>query len=82
MIYNWHIKIFRNVENYSVDSDADTSGKNKENERKSNFKGKQNLIQNNNKTKNYWKKWIRSCNIYAWYSLKIQEVQLIKLEGK
>ena len=39
-----------------MDSDADTSGKNKANERKSNFKGKQNLIQNNNKTKNYWKK--------------------------
>ena len=49
MIYNWHIKIFRNVENYSVDSDVDTSGKNKANEQKSNFKGKRNLIQNNNK---------------------------------
>lgn len=47
MIYNWHIKIFRNVESYSMDSDADTSGKNKANEQKKILKGDE--IQNNNR---------------------------------
>lgn len=47
MIYNWHIKIFRNVENYSMDSDVDTSGKNKANEQKAILKGDE--IRNNNR---------------------------------
>ena len=41
--------MFRNVESYSMETDADTSGKNKANEQKSSFRRKWNLIQNNNK---------------------------------